>query len=153
MGWLAGSAFARSRFSTTANRDSWAQTKYPVRKMVRFALDAITAFSIKPLRLASMGGAITALLGLVLGAYSVASYLRGSAVTGWTSLMTVMTFLSSVQLFVLGVFGEYLGRLYEQMKGRPLFIIEQIVRTGEDNDRGSHVGNGDNRSAIDVTSE
>ena len=69
-------------------------TKYPFRKMFRFAIDAITAFSIKPLRLASMGGVVAALLALALGAYSVAAHLRGSTVTGWTSLMAVITLLS-----------------------------------------------------------
>ena len=69
-------------------------TKYPFAKMFRFAIDAITAFSIKPLRLASMGGAVMALLAIALGAYSVAAHLRGSTVTGWTSLMAVITLLS-----------------------------------------------------------
>ncbi|HZW29663.1 MAG TPA: glycosyltransferase family 2 protein [Isosphaeraceae bacterium] len=111
-------------------------TKYPLRKMVRFALDAITAFSIKPLVLASLGGVATALLALALGAYSIAAYIRGSTVVGWTSLMAVVTFLSSVQLLVLGVIGEYLGRMYEQIKGRPLFIIDQVIRS----DRGDGLG-------------
>jgi hypothetical protein len=77
-----------------------------VGKMFRFALDAITAFSIKPLLLASLGGVVTALLAFALGAYSLVAYIRGSTVVGWTSLMTVITFLSSVQLLVLGVIGE-----------------------------------------------
>jgi polyisoprenyl-phosphate glycosyltransferase len=104
-------------------------TKYPFRKMLRFAIDAITAFSIKPLRLASMGGAATALLALAFGAYSVVAHLRGSTVTGWTSLMTVITLLSSVQLVVLGIIGEYLGRMFEQIKGRPLFIVDRVIRS------------------------
>jgi dolichol-phosphate mannosyltransferase len=107
-------------------------TKYPFRKMFRFALDAITAFSIKPLMLASLGGVASALLAMALGAYSIVAYLRGSTVVGWTSLMTVITFLSSVQLLVLGVIGEYLGRMYEQVKGRPLFIIDQVIRSDRD---------------------
>ena len=105
-------------------------TKYPIRKMFRFALDAITAFSIKPLLLASLAGVLTAFFSLGLGAYSVISYFRGSTITGWTSLMAVTTLLFSVQLLVMGVFGEYLGRMYEQIKGRPLFVIERIIRSG-----------------------
>jgi glycosyltransferase involved in cell wall biosynthesis len=112
-------------------------TKYPFRKMFRFALDAITAFSVKPLVLASLGGVLTSLLALALGAYSIVAYIRGSTVVGWTSLMTVITFLSSIQLLVLGVIGEYLGRMYEQVKGRPLFIIDQVVRS----DRGTDPDN------------
>jgi dolichol-phosphate mannosyltransferase len=105
-------------------------TKYPFRKMLRFALDAITAFSIKPLLLASFFGVLMAVFALALGLYSVIAYFRGSTVAGWTSLMTVTTLLCSVQLFVLGIHGEYIGRMYEQIKGRPLFIIQQIVRSG-----------------------
>ena len=116
-------------------------TKYPFRKMVRFALDAITAFSIKPLQLASLGGLVTALIAVGLGAYSLAAWLRGSTVVGWTSLMTVISFLSSVQLLVLGVFGEYLGRMYEQIKGRPLFIVDQVVRSEVGSEPQGPVGN------------
>jgi dolichol-phosphate mannosyltransferase len=110
-------------------------TKYPFRKMFRFALDAITAFSIKPLLLASLGGVVTALLAMVLGIFSIVAYVRGSTVVGWTSLMTVVTFLSSAQLLVLGVIGEYLGRMYEQVKGRPLFIIDRVIRSDRVEDR------------------
>ncbi len=107
------------------------QTKYPLRKMVRFALDAITAFSTKPLALASWAGIGMGFLSCALLVYSLASWLRGDAVVGWTSLMAAVTLLGSVQLIVLGVIGEYIGRMYEQVKGRPLFIIERVVRSPE----------------------
>jgi len=107
------------------------ETKYSYSKMVKFALDAITAFSIKPLLITSVLGGITAGVSLLLGAYSVIAYLAGKTVAGWTSLIMVITTLSSTQLFVLGIFGEYLGRMYEQMKGRPLFIIDQVMRTSQ----------------------
>ncbi len=61
--------------------------------------------------------------------YALISWLGGGAVVGWTSLMATVTLLGSTQLVVLGVLGEYIGRMYEQVKGRPLFIIEQIVRS------------------------
>jgi glycosyltransferase involved in cell wall biosynthesis len=108
-------------------------TKYPFFKMLRFALDAITSFSIKPLELASWVGFVSGLLAMLLLVYSFVSWLGwlgGPAVTGWTSLMCVMAFLGSTQLLVLGILGEYVGRMYEQMKGRPLFIVEQVVRSG-----------------------
>lgn len=103
------------------------QTKYPFKRMLRFALDAVTSFSVKPLRMASVLGAATGSFAMMLIAYAVLSWLIGRAVSGWTSLMSVVAFLGSIQLLVLGVIGEYLGRLYEQSQGRPLFIIEQIV--------------------------
>jgi len=103
------------------------ETKYPLRKMIR--LDAITAFSTKPLALASWAGLGMAGLSCALLAYSLASWLRGEVVVGWTSLMATVTLIGGVQFVVLGVIGEYIGRMYEQVKGRPLFIIERVVRS------------------------
>ncbi len=109
-------------------------TKYPFYKMLRFAFDAITSFSIKPLALASWVGFVSGILAMFLLVYSLVSWLGwlgGPAVTGWTSLMCVIAFLGSTQLVVLGILGEYVGRMYEQVKGRPLFVVEQVVRSGK----------------------
>jgi dolichol-phosphate mannosyltransferase len=103
------------------------ETSYPVRKMVRFALDAVTSFSIKPLTWASKLGFIFAVLAGLLIVYSLAGWLSGKAAPGWTSLMAVVSLLGGVQLFFLGMLGEYVGRLYDQSKGRPLFIIESVI--------------------------
>ncbi|MDD3181652.1 MAG: glycosyltransferase family 2 protein [Alphaproteobacteria bacterium] len=104
-------------------------SKYPLRKMIHFALEAITSFSIVPLRLASYTGALFGIIGLGLMAYVMRAWLAGETVQGWTSLMVVVLVLGSVQLLCLGVFGEYLGRLYMESKRRPLFIIESITRS------------------------
>ena len=104
------------------------QTHYPFRKMVRLAIDAVTGFSIVPLRLASYIGAAIGVAGLVVLLYALYAWLAGETVQGWTSLMVVVLVLGSVQLFSLGVFGEYLGRLYMESKQRPLFIVDKIVR-------------------------
>lgn len=106
------------------------ETKYPFKKMMRFALDAISGFSILPLRFATYLGFIFSVLGLMAFIYTAYSYFTGIAIQGWTTLMTVVLILGSGQLFVLGVIGEYLGRLYVQSKNRPLFIIEEVVRGG-----------------------
>jgi dolichol-phosphate mannosyltransferase len=106
-------------------------TKYPLRRMMRFAIDAISGFSIMPLRLASYLGFICSLFGLFLLGYTVHSYLTGIAIQGWTTLMGVVLVLGSAQLIVLGVIGEYLGRLYIQSKNRPLFVIEEIIRAAD----------------------
>jgi dolichol-phosphate mannosyltransferase len=108
------------------------ETKYPLRKMLRFAFDAISGFSIVPLRIATYLGFLCAILGLVFFAYTVYSYVTGIALQGWTTLMTVILILGSGQLLVLGVIGEYLGRLFMQSKNRPLFVIEEIVRHGRE---------------------
>lgn len=104
------------------------ETKYPLKRMLRFAIDAITGFSTVPLRLATYLGFVCSIFGLMLLGYTAYSYISGIAIQGWTTLMTVVLVLGSGQLLVLGVIGEYLGRLYIQSKNRPLFVIEEIVR-------------------------
>lgn len=106
-------------------------TKYPLRKMIRFAVDAISGFSIVPLKLSTYLGFACSLLGLFFLGYTAHSYLTGIAVQGWTTLMAVVLVLGSGQLLVLGVIGEYLGRIYNQSKNRPLFIIEDVIRAPE----------------------
>ncbi len=102
-------------------------TKYPFRKMLSFAFDAIAGFSILPLRMSIYLGFLCAIVGLFFLGYTVYSYVAGITVQGWTTLMTVVLIMGSGQLLVLGVIGEYLGRLYIQSKNRPLFVIEDIV--------------------------
>jgi dolichol-phosphate mannosyltransferase len=114
-------------------------TKYPLRKMIAFAVDAITGFSVKPLALAGLAGTAAAVAAAALALFSVVTWFTGANVVGWTSLMAGMSALSAVQLFVLAIMGEYLGRLYEQSKGRPLFLIESVVRGAESDDRGAAV--------------
>jgi dolichol-phosphate mannosyltransferase len=104
------------------------ETKYPLRRMFRLSLDAITSFSIKPLALASLVGVVAAALSVFLLLFTLASWLTGGNAAGWTSLMAAMTFIASLQFILLGIHGEYLGRLYEQSKERPLFIIEGVYR-------------------------
>ncbi len=112
---------------------------YSFRKRLRLALDGVTALSIKPLQIASWIGLYTGALAIGLLVYSLVGWLRGNVIAGWTSLMATVAVLSSVQLFVLGIIGEYLGRLYEQSKGRPLYVIDRIVRQSDGADA-QHVG-------------
>lgn len=102
------------------------ETKYTLRKMLRFALDAVTGFSVKPLALASIVGAFSCAVALVLGLTAVTGWLIGGG-SAWVGLSALITMLAGVQLLAIGILGEYLGRLYEESKGRPLFVIEQIV--------------------------
>jgi polyisoprenyl-phosphate glycosyltransferase len=103
------------------------ETGYPLAKMIRFALDAITGFSTVPLRVASYLGLVMGLLSAVLVVYTIGSWLAGSAIAGWTSLTTIVLLIGSSQLLVLGVIGEYLGRLYMEAKRRPLYVIDSVV--------------------------
>jgi len=108
------------------------ETKYPLRKMIRFALDALTGFSSAPLKLASHAGLWLSLGSVVIVAYILIGWLSGRSVPGWTSLMLVVVVLGAIQMFVLALMGEYLGRLYNQAKNRPLYIVQEIAgRTGE----------------------
>lgn len=103
------------------------ETKYPLSKMIRFAIDAITGFSVRPLRIASYMGILSGIATLLLLLYVLVHYFIGYSVEGWTSLAVIVLLLGSAQLFVAGVIGEYLGRLYVEAKGRPLFVIQEIV--------------------------
>jgi dolichol-phosphate mannosyltransferase len=104
------------------------ETKYPLRRMVRFAADAITSFSVKPLTLATYAGAAAGCLSILLFLFALGSWLGGGTALGWTSLMACISLIGSLQFFLIGVHGEYLGRLYEQSKNRPLFIIDRVLR-------------------------
>ena len=102
-------------------------TKYPLSKMIRFALDAVTGFSTTPLRFASHVGLWLTGLSVLLVAYIAIGWLTGNAIAGWTSLMLVVVILGAVQMFVLGMIGEYLGRLYVESKRRPLYLVQDVA--------------------------
>ena len=103
------------------------ETHYPLRKMIRFSLDAVTSFSIRPLKIAVLGGFTLAFLSAACIAYVVIGTMVGKTVPGWSSIIAAILFCSSVQLLMLGIIGEYLGRLYMESKNRPLFIIEDVI--------------------------
>jgi glycosyltransferase involved in cell wall biosynthesis len=104
-------------------------TKYPLSKMIQFAIDGITGFSIRPLRLAAYMGGIVAFAALSLIAYIMWYYFHFGVVRGWTSLLSIILFLGGAQMLFLGLIGEYLGRLFLEAKRRPLFIIKDVVRS------------------------
>ena len=102
-------------------------SNYPLAKMIRFALDAVTGFSTAPLRFASHVGLVLTGASVLLMLYIAIGWLTGNAVQGWTSTMLVVVFLGAVQMFVLGMIGEYLGRLYVESKRRPLYIVADVA--------------------------
>ncbi|CAN5889167.1 glycosyltransferase family 2 protein [soil metagenome] len=103
------------------------ETKYPLGKMIRFALDAVTGFSTAPLRFASHVGLALTGASLLLFVYIAFGFVSCSAVQGWTSTMLVVVLLGAVQMFVLGMIGEYIGRLYVESKRRPLYLVADIA--------------------------
>ncbi|MBI1403321.1 MAG: glycosyltransferase [Porphyrobacter sp.] len=102
------------------------ETSYPLGKMIAFALDAVTSFSVVPLRFASHLGLLFGISGLLALSWIVWASLRGATVEGWASLAALILIMGSVQLMVLGIFGEYIGRMYMEAKRRPLFIVSDI---------------------------
>lgn len=110
----------RARFAGKAKYSTW--------KLITLALDGFCSFSIVPLRAAALVGMVAIVLSAVFAAYSI--YVRimvGAVPAGFTASLLVMTFLSGVQLLFLGVIGEYLGRIYGEAKGRPPYVVADIV--------------------------
>ena len=101
-------------------------SKYPMKKMFRLALDAITGFSVKPLRIAIYFSLAALIASIGLAVYAILSWWLLDVVKGWTSLLIVISFFSAANFLCLGIFGEYLGRLFTESKSRPLFLIEEI---------------------------
>jgi glycosyltransferase involved in cell wall biosynthesis len=124
-GMVAWIGFRQVPFAYQRDERFAGTTKYPFRKMVRFALDALTGFSSAPLKVASHAGLWLSVGSVLLVLYILAGWLSGRAIPGWTSLMLVVVVLGAVQMFVLGLMGEYIGRLYSQAKQRPLYIVQR----------------------------
>jgi dolichol-phosphate mannosyltransferase len=99
---------------------------YPLRKMLRLAFDAITGFSTRPLRLASLLGLAFGCLGAIGVVLTIIAWATGTTVAGWTSVVVILLTLGGIQLTVLGIIGEYLGRLYVEVKRRPLYVIDEV---------------------------
>lgn len=112
------------------------ETKWPLRKMLRFALDALTSFSYVPLQLATwLGFAVSAFAFSYIAVVLVLKLLAIN-VPGWTTLMVFILLLGGVQLILIGVLGEYLGRIYEEIKGRPLYLVAEEVGGEEEGPTG-----------------
>ena len=99
------------------------ETKYPLRKMLRFAIDGITSFSIIPLRLATWLGLLSGLVAVVASGWALYAAAAGETVPGWASTMIAVAFAASAQLIMTGILGEYIGRIYEEVKRRPLYVV------------------------------
>ena len=108
------------------------ESKYPLKKMIAFALDGITSFSVKPMRLILSVGAVIFCLSLIALLWALIAKLSGHSVGGWTSLMCSIWMIGGIQLLSLGVIGEYIGKIYSETKRRPRFIIERVLNKTEE---------------------
>ncbi|MEM1102211.1 MAG: glycosyltransferase family 2 protein, partial [Pseudomonadota bacterium] len=107
------------------------ESKYPLAKMLALAIEGITSFSIKPLRLITAMGFIVAGLSLCYAVYSLVMWSMGSVVPGWTSIVLPIYILGGIHMIALGVIGEYIGKIYLETKARPRYIVDEITRPSE----------------------
>jgi polyisoprenyl-phosphate glycosyltransferase len=105
------------------------ESKYPFSKMLAFAWKGITSFSTVPMRMVLWFGVINFIISIIIGLFVLSSKLRGVAVSGWTSIVLPMAFFSGSNMIAIGLIGEYVGKIYEEVKGRPRYIIEKITGT------------------------
>lgn len=118
--------FKQATVEFTANERFAGTTKYTFRKMLKFATTGVTAFSVKPLRISIYLGSVIALLSFIYGLYAIYIHLFTSqAVTGWTSVIISVLFVGGINLLMLGIIGEYLGKLFIENKRRPNYLISE----------------------------
>ena len=118
---------------TSPNRFS-GKTKYSIFKMFRFAADGITSFSAKPLRISFFAGLIVSFAGLLYAIYAVIQYFGGKTIPGWTSILVSVLIIGGIQLISIGIIGEYLARVFNEAKNRPMYLVKQYSsgRLGDD---------------------
>ena len=107
------------------------ESKYPLKKMIAFAADGITSFSVKPIRLVFSTGVVVFIVSLIMLIYALVAKLAGHTSVGWTSLMGSIWLIGGIQLLGLGVVGEYIGKIYNETKRRPRFIIESVLNKAD----------------------
>ncbi|MCI7051098.1 MAG: glycosyltransferase family 2 protein [Bacteroidales bacterium] len=103
------------------------ESKYPLGKMLAFAIDGITSFSVRPLRYISLLGVLFMCISLCAIVYGVVAYIQGRAIAGWTSLLVSLWFIGGAILLACGIIGEYVGKIYTEVKRRPRYFVEQRV--------------------------
>lgn len=103
------------------------ESKYPLKKMLSFAFDGISSFSVKPMRMIIHAGALMFLISIGMLVYSLIRKWMGATIVGWTSLMVSIWMVGGIQLLCLGIIGEYIGKIYSETKKRPRYIIENIL--------------------------
>jgi small-conductance mechanosensitive channel len=111
------------------------ESKYPLKKMIKFATDAIMSFSYKPLKIATFFGSFVSVFSFIGLIVMIILKLCGIGeyVDGWTSLAVISLFLNGIVLMILGIIGEYIGRIYDEAKDRPLYVIREVVNFTEEN--------------------
>ena len=107
------------------------ESKYPLKKMLAFAIDGITSFSVKPIRLITILGVLIFGVSVLCLGWLLLTKLFGYTVDGWTTLMGSIWALGGIQLLCLGILGEYIGKIYQETKRRPRFLVEEFLQSGD----------------------
>ncbi|HHT7172292.1 TPA: glycosyltransferase family 2 protein [Bacillus cereus] len=109
------------------------ETKYPLKKMIKFASDGIIAFSTKPLRIVMSLGLLSVLISIIVLLYTITVKIIGNDTqTGWASIMVAITFFSGIQLLGLGIVGQYIARIYDESKNRPIYIVKETINIDQE---------------------
>ena len=125
-GWI---GFKQTAYEYKRKERFAGKTKYPLKKMLKLASDGIIGFSNKPLKIVGVLGFVSIFISIIILIYSIVSYIGGfnNLTPGWTSIMVTVTLFSGVQLLSMWVISEYIGRIYDESKNRPQYIIEKTI--------------------------
>ncbi|MGL4373283.1 MAG: glycosyltransferase family 2 protein [Turicibacter sp.] len=106
------------------------ESKYPLKKMIAFALEGITSLSVKPIRMVTVLGVVVSLCSIIPLMYSLIQWVNGNTVQGWTTIVVSIWAIGGIQILCIGIVGEYIGKIYLETKQRPKFIIDQFIHNG-----------------------
>ena len=108
------------------------ESKYPLKKMLAFAMDGITSLSVKPIRFITGLGVLLFVVSIILLIYYIIGYFTGNTVQGWVTIVVSIWGIGGLELLAIGIIGEYIGKIYLETKERPRFIVEEFLRDKED---------------------
>ncbi len=126
-GLISWMGYKQATIPYTASSRFAGKSKYSITKMFRFAADGITSFSAKPLRVSFFAGLIVSFIGLLYSIYAIIKYFAGETIPGWTSILVCVLIIGGIQLISIGIIGEYLARVFNEAKNRPLYFVKEYT--------------------------
>lgn len=126
-GLISWMGFKQTTISYSAPLRFSGKSKYSIGKMIHFAADGITSFSAKPLRISFYAGLMVSFVGLLYSIYAIVKYIQGNTIPGWTSILVSLLVIGGIQLISMGIIGEYLARVFNEAKNRPLYFVKQYA--------------------------
>jgi glycosyltransferase involved in cell wall biosynthesis len=106
------------------------KSKYPLRKMLSFAWDGVTSFSVKPIKMVRSSGIIFSLISIAVMIYAIVMWANGQTVSGWTFTICSIWLVAGIQMIAIGIIGEYIGKIYAETKRRPRYFVEEVLNEG-----------------------